>query len=186
MKVLPAVLAGAHVVDIEPIPDSRGFFARVWCESEFGAKGLNATWSQSNMQFNPKKGTLRGLHYQTAPFDEIKLARCTSGAVFDVAVDLRPDSSSYLQWMGVELTAENHRMVWIPKGCAHGYLTLAPSSEVTYLTSHEYVPAAATGVRYDDPAFDIEWPSPVTTIADRDLNWPFVEPVTGAATVRGD
>lgn len=175
MKFSTSELAGAHIVDIEPISDPRGFFARLWCASEFETLGLKSTWAQSNMQFSPEAGTLRGLHYQQPPFDEIKLVRCTAGAVFDVAVDLRPDSPSYLRWMGRELTADNHRMVWIPRGCAHGYLTLAPSSEVTYLTSHEYVAAAAVGVRYDDPAFGIRWPSEVTTIADRDLSWPFVD-----------
>jgi dTDP-4-dehydrorhamnose 3,5-epimerase len=172
MKLVPGSIHGAHVVDIEPIVDERGFFGRIWCEDEFAAHGLTASWAQSNLQFSPRRGTLRGLHYQADPHSEVKLVRCTSGAVFDVAVDLRPSSPTYLEWMGTELTAENRRLVWVPEGCAHGYLTLAAGSEVYYLTSHPYVPDAATGVRYDDPAFAIDWPGDVEVIAPRDLEWP--------------
>lgn len=180
MKLVSGPIHGAYVADIEPIADERGFFARIWSEDEFAAHGLAASWPHSNLQFSPNRGTLRGLHYQEAPYAEVKLVRCTSGAVFDVAVDLRPSSPTYLEWMGTELTAANHRLVWIPEGCAHGYLTLDPDSEVYYLTSQAYVPEAATGVRYDDPAFGIEWPGPAEVIARRDLEWPLVAEGPGA------
>lgn len=172
MKLVPGSIHGAHIAEIEPIADERGFFARIWCQDEFDAHGLSASWAQSNLQFSPQQGTLRGLHYQKAPHSEVKLVRCTAGAVFDVAVDLRPSSPTYLAWMGTELTAENRRLVWVPEGCAHGYLTLAADSEVYYLTSHRYVPDAATGVRFDDPAFSIDWPRNVEVVAPRDVEWP--------------
>lgn len=174
MKISPGDIDGGYVVDIEPIADPRGFFARVWSRSEFASVGLTATWPQSNMQFSPAAGTLRGLHYQADPFGEIKLVRCTAGATFDVAADLRPTSPTYLRWMGVELTAGNHRMVWIPEGCAHGFLTLEPNTEVYYLTSAEYEPSAVRGVRYDDPALGIAWPEEVSVVAERDLAWPLL------------
>jgi dTDP-4-dehydrorhamnose 3,5-epimerase len=174
MRFEPSIVEGAHVIDITPIPDHRGFFARTWCETEFAGHGLVASWSQSNMQGNPEAGTLRGLHFQEEPFGETKLVRCTAGSVFDVIVDVRPASPTYLRWTGVELSAGNHRMMWVPTGCAHGYLTLQPGSEVHYLTSHEYVPSAAKGIRYDDPTVGVQWPAPVTTISESDLEWPLL------------
>lgn len=182
MKLVAGTIDGSVIADIEPISDERGFFARIWCEDEFAARGFSASWAQSNLQFSPRRGTLRGLHYQLDPHSEVKLVRCSSGAVFDVAVDLRPASPTYLEWMGTELTADNRRLVWIPEGCAHGYLTLAADSEVYYLTSHAYVPDAASGVRYDDPAFAIDWPGNVEVIAARDLEWPDFHGAAGGAS----
>lgn len=172
MKFTEGTIAGLMVVDLEPIEDHRGFFARSWCEKEFAEHGLVGEWLQSNIQYSPQAGTMRGLHYQLPPHSEIKLARCTRGAVFDVAVDLRPDSPTFLNWSGVELNADERTSVWTPAGCAHGYVTLVPESEVFYLTSHEYVPEAVRGIRYDDPTFAIEWPREISLVpADYD-SWP--------------
>lgn len=172
MKFTPGSLHGSWVVELEPVVDHRGFFARAWCEDEFRERGLSANWPQQNLQHSPAPGTMRGLHYQAPPHAEIKLVRCTRGAVFDVALDLRPHSSTYRRWMGTELRAESHNSVWVPAGCAHGYLTLEPDSEVFYLTSKRYVPAAVRGIRYDDPGFGIPWPRPIELVpADYDT-WP--------------
>jgi dTDP-4-dehydrorhamnose 3,5-epimerase len=172
VKFSQGTIAGLMIVDLEPIEDHRGFFARSWCEKEFAEHGLVGEWVQSNIQFSPQAGTMRGLHYQLPPHTEIKLARCTKGAVFDVAVDLRPDSPTFLKWSGVGLNAEERRSVWTPAGCAHGYVTLVPESEVFYMTSHEYVPEAVRGIRYDDPTFAIEWPREISLVpADYD-SWP--------------
>lgn len=172
MKFTPGSIEGSFFVETEPVVDHRGFFARVWCEDEFAEHGLTATWPQQNLQYSPEAGTMRGLHYQVPPHSEIKLVRCTRGRVFDVALDLRPDSPTFRRWMGNELTPETHAAVWVPRGCAHGYLTLEPDSEVFYLTSNRYVPESVRGIRYDDPMFGIEWPRPVTLVpADYDT-WP--------------
>jgi dTDP-4-dehydrorhamnose 3,5-epimerase len=162
------------VVDLEPIRDERGFFARAWCPDEFAAAGLDVRWAQENVAFNVHKGTLRGLHLQLPPHSEVKLVRCTRGGVWDVAVDLRPDSPTYRRSTGVELTADNHRSLLVPKGCAHGYLTLVDTVEMRYLTSHPYAPDAATGVRYDDPFVDVEWPGNVTVVSENDRTWPLL------------
>ena len=172
MKFTPGSIEGSFIVETEPVFDHRGFFARVWCEDEFAEHGLTATWPQQNLQHSPEAGTMRGLHYQVPPHSEIKLVRCTRGRVFDVALDLRPDSPTYGSWMGNELNSETHVAVWIPRGCAHGYLTLEPDSEVFYLTSNRYVPESVRGVRYDDPVFGIEWPREIALVpADYDT-WP--------------
>jgi len=173
MRFTEGAIAGLWIVDIEPIEDHRGFFARSWCADEFGQRGLVADWSQSNLQFSPKAGTMRGLHYQLPPHAETKLVRCTQGAVFDVAVDLRPDSPTYLDWSGIELRPETLTSVWTPKGCAHGYLTLEPNTEAFYLTSNRYVPEAVRGIRYDDPIFAISWPRDVDLVPENYDNWPF-------------
>jgi len=177
-------LKGAYIIDLEPIPDDRGYFARSFCQREFERYGLDPCVAQCNISFNAKKGTLRGMHYQAKPFEEVKLIRCTRGAIFDVIIDLRPDSSTYCQWIGVEFTASfSHlpspisqlantiRSLYVPKGFAHGFLTLEDNTEVFYQMSEFYSPDHATGLRWDDPAFGIEWPIEVQVISDRDKNY---------------
>ena len=166
-------IKGAFVVDIEPRGDERGFFARGFCRKEFEAHGLNTKITQANIGVSRLRGTLRGLHYQVAPHAETKLVRCTAGVVFDVIIDLRADSPSYKKWLGVELTAETHRMLYVPEGCAHGYLTLANHTEIFYLVSEFYSPSAERGLRWNDKAFGIEWPiSNDLVISDKDRSWP--------------
>jgi dTDP-4-dehydrorhamnose 3,5-epimerase len=169
-------IAGAYIVDLEPGSDARGFFARVWSEEELAARGLITSISQMNISFSIRRGTVRGLHYQTAPHQEVKFVRCTRGAVFDVLVDLRPDSPSYLRWAGYELTQDNRRAMYVPKGCAHGYLTLCDDAEVTYSASAPYTPLAERGIRYDDDAIGIRWPLEVSVVSDKDRAWPDVSP----------
>ena len=166
------VLKGAFVIDPEPVRDDRGLFARIWCRLEFEANGLVVTWVQSSMSVSRRRGTLRGMHYQASPNEEIKLVRCTSGAIYDVIIDLRPSSPTYGQHVGVTLTAENHRSLYIPKQFAHGFLTLEENSEVSYHMSEFYAPASARGFRWDDPAFKIEWPEPVVAMSEKDRTWP--------------
>ena len=151
-------LTGSFLVELEPIIDDRGDFSRTYCAREFQGAGLNTHWVQHNLSRNHGTGTLRGLHYQCAPFEEIKLVRCTKGAIFDVIVDLRPESPTYCRWEGFELTDRNGRALYIPEGFAHGFQTLADTSEVFYLMSAFYHPECARGVRWDDPAFGIRWP----------------------------
>jgi dTDP-4-dehydrorhamnose 3,5-epimerase len=165
-------LKNAYVIELQRLEDERGFFARAWCQQEFEAHGLNPRLVQCNISFNHKKGTLRGMHYQAAPFEEAKLVRCTSGALYDVIIDLRPESPTYKQHFGVSLTPEARNMLYIPEGFAHGFLTLADSTEVFYQMSEFYAPDHARGVRWDDPAFNIEWPGPVQVISERDANYP--------------
>jgi dTDP-4-dehydrorhamnose 3,5-epimerase len=164
-------LAGAWLIDIEPRKDERGFFARTWCRQELAAQGLDTEIAQESVSYNRQCGTLRGLHLQRSPFDETKIAGCVRGAVFDVIVDLKPGSPNYLQWQGFELTAENRRALYIPKGFAHGFQTLTDHAEVSYRISAFYVPEASGSYRYDDAAFGIIWPLPVTIISERDLRW---------------
>jgi dTDP-4-dehydrorhamnose 3,5-epimerase len=167
---------GAYVVEIEPIEDERGFFARAWCAREFAENGLRGAFVQENIGFSGRAGTLRGLHFQRAPHAEVKLVRCTAGAVWDVAVDLREGSPTHRKWTGVELSAAGRTMLYVPEGCAHGYLTLTDDAETRYLTSEYYAPEAASGVRYDDPAFGIRWPADVEIASEADLGWPLLEP----------
>jgi dTDP-4-dehydrorhamnose 3,5-epimerase len=162
---------GAYVVDLEPIEDERGFFARIWCRQEFQALGLTADFEQASISMNRMKGTLRGMHQQVAPYEEVKLVRCTRGAIYDVIVDLRVDSPSYCQWFAVELTADNRKMVYVPAGVAHGFQTLTDQSEVLYQISEGYRPELARGVRWNDPAFRIEWPIPNPIVSARDRNF---------------
>jgi dTDP-4-dehydrorhamnose 3,5-epimerase len=169
-------VAGAFLVEPERIRDERGFFARTWCGDEFGAQGLNPSLVQCSVSFNRRKGTLRGMHYHTHPYQEAKLVRCTRGAMWDVAVDLRRGSPTYLAWHGVELTADNHAMLYIPEGCAHGFLTLADETEVFYQMSAPFAPTAARGVRFDDPALGIAWPGEVVVVNQRDRAWPDLHP----------
>lgn len=171
MKFTPGAIEGMWVIETQPVVDHRGYFARVWCKEEFAHHGLEASWPQQNLQHSPQAGTMRGLHYQIPPHAEIKLVRCTRGSVFDVAVDLRPGSPTYGQWAGNELSADTHLAVWVPRGCAHGYVTLEPNSDVFYLTSNEYVPESVRGIRYDDPMFDISWPMPIDLVPDGYDTW---------------
>lgn len=163
---------GAFVITPERRADERGFFARMFCDKELAERGLAVHIRQINTGFSPRSGTLRGLHYQARPHAEIKIVRCVRGAVYDVVVDLRPDSPTFKQWFGVELTAENGCLLYAPEGTAHGYLTLANDTELIYLTSHAYAPQAAHGVRFDDPAFGIEWPAEVRVVSQADRSWP--------------
>ena len=172
MKFSEAALPGVYLIELERKPDARGWFARSWCARELADHGLKSEVAQVNTQFSPRAGTLRGLHYQEPPHAEVKLVRCTRGAIFDVVVDLRPDSPGYRRWTGRELTAEEGAMLYAPEGCAHGYLTLVDDCEVSYFTSAFYAPGHARGVRFDDPAFAIEWPAPVHIVSDQDRQWP--------------
>ncbi len=158
MNFIETALKGAYIVTPEKISDSRGFFARSLCANEFKAIGLNTQWMQGNISFNPIKGTLRGLHYQASPYEEVKLIRCTRGEIYDVIIDLRPDSSTYMKWVGVKLSADNYKMLYMPEGFAHGYQTLTDNVDVFYLVSQFYTPRSECGIRFDDPAFNIEWP----------------------------
>jgi len=165
-------IAGVYLLEPERLADDRGFFARIWCQTEFAEHGIDARVVQCNLSFNPRKGTMRGMHYQLAPHEETKTVRCTMGAIFDVAVDLRNNSPTFKQWVGAPLTAENREMLVIPPGCAHGYLTLADDAEVAYQMSEYYAPGYGAGVRWNDPAFGIRWPGEVTVIAARDRDYP--------------
>ena len=178
MKFSETTVTGVLVVDLEPHPDERGFFARAWENEAFAARGLSAVLSQVNIAFNDRAGTLRGLHFQFAPHADAKLVRCTRGALFDVAVDLRPSSPTYLRWYGVELSADERRALYIPEGCAHGYQTLIDGTEAMYLHSAPYVPASEGGARFDDPAFAIDWPPAVDRVlSEKDRGWPSYEVV---------
>ena len=168
-------LNGAFIIDIEPREDERGFFTRSWCEDEFKKYGLNPRLAQCNISFNKKRGTLRGMHYQVAPFTEAKLVRCTMGAIYDVIIDLRPDSPTFKQWISVELTAVNHRALYIPEDFAHGFQTLMDNTEVFYQMSEFYHPECARGVRWDDPMFSVKWVLPVEYISDQDANISLIE-----------
>jgi dTDP-4-dehydrorhamnose 3,5-epimerase len=172
MRFEPTAIPGVVLVRPERHADPRGYFARTWCQDEFAAAGLNPRVVQRNVSFNQAAATLRGMHYQRAPHAEAKLVTCISGAIFDVAVDLRPDSPTYRRWVGAELAAASGTMLYIAEGCAHGFLTLAPESTVEYLMSAVFEPTAAAGVRWDDPAFGIRWPCPPQVIAERDRTWP--------------
>jgi dTDP-4-dehydrorhamnose 3,5-epimerase len=176
MRFTETKVAGAYLVEPEQLADERGFFARTWCAEEFADHGLNPRLAQANISFNHRKGTLRGMHYQAEPHAEAKLVRCTRGAIFDVAVDLRPGSPTHRAWYGVELSADNRAMLYVPEGCAHGFLTLADATEVAYQMSAPFAPEAARGVRFDDPAFGIEWPGEVLVINERDRGYPDVGP----------
>lgn len=179
MIFTPTRLAGAYLVDIERRSDERGFFARSWCRNEFAAHGLVTDLAQCSLSYSARRGTLRGMHFQRQPHDEVKLVRCTAGALWDVIIDLRPDSPTYRQWQGFELSADNHRSLYVPRGFAHGFQTLRDDTEANYQISAFHEPAAASGLRHDDPAFAIAWPLPVSVISTRDLGWPDFAP--GAA-----
>jgi dTDP-4-dehydrorhamnose 3,5-epimerase len=165
-------IAGAWIIDPATRKDDRGHFFRAWCSKEFSDQGMQFQPVQANMGFSIKKGTVRGLHYQVAPALEAKLVRCTRGAMFDVVLDIRTDSPTCGTWHAVELTPENGKMLLLPEGCAHGYQTLDDNTEMHYMASQFYAPNEARGVRFDDPAFNIQWPLPVSSISEQDRNWP--------------
>ncbi|MDB4976263.1 MAG: dTDP-4-dehydrorhamnose 3,5-epimerase [Myxococcaceae bacterium] len=171
MKFIETNLKDVYVVELEEIADSRGFFARSFCGREFEKHGLKATVAQGNLSFNHKKGTMRGMHYSARPVTETKLVRCTAGAVYDCIVDVRPESPTYLQHFGIELTAQNRRALYVPEMFAHGYLTLTDGAEVVYQVGDFYQPGYERGVRYDDPKFGIKWPIAVEVISEKDTKW---------------
>lgn len=175
MEFCPTKLAGVFEVRIERNVDQRGFFARTWCQEEFMARGLSSRIVQCSVSFNDRRGTLRGMHYQAEPYGECKLVRCTRGAIHDVVLDLRSDSPTFKQWTAVLLSADSRNMVYVPIGCAHGFLTLEADTEVFYQISEFYHQESARGVRWNDPAFQIEWPDKVEMISERDRAYPDFE-----------
>ena len=173
MKFTETQLKGAYIIEPELIRDERGFFGRSWCQKEFTERGLNPNLVQCNISFNHKKGTLRGMHYQAKPYEEAKLVRCTMGAIYDVIIDIRPESPTFKQWVAVELTAENRRMLYIPEWIAHGFQTLVDNTEVFYQMSEFYHSESATGLRWDDPIFGIVWPqTSQIIISEKDKSYP--------------
>ncbi|HEX8340602.1 MAG TPA: dTDP-4-dehydrorhamnose 3,5-epimerase family protein [Tepidisphaeraceae bacterium] len=174
MRIIPTAIPGVHVIEATPVADDRGYFARTWDRDALEEAGLDTALHLCAVTQNRRRGTLRGMHFQRPPHAETKFVRVTRGAIFDVALDLRPESPTFRQWHGETLTAENHRQLYVPAGCAHGYLTLSDDAELTYMLSAAYAPAHAGGVRYDDPAFAIEWPGPINVVAPRDAQYPLV------------
>lgn len=174
MDFEPCEISGAYLIRPRKIEDDRGYFARAWCEREFLEHGLQVHIKQSNMAVTKCRGTLRGLHFQTAPHEEVKILRCVRGEIFDVIVDLRKDSSTYLKWQGFTLNPGNGNAIYVPEGCATGYMTLADDTEIYYHTTAEFAPDNATGVRYDDPAFAIEWPMAAVIVSPQDASWDYV------------
>ena len=172
MKFNETNIKGCFVIDPDRFDDERGFFSKIWEHKELASQGLSTEFAQFNLAYNHKAGTLRGMHFQSAPNEEVKLVRCTRGAVYDVIIDLRPNSPTYLRWAGVELTEDNYRTYYVPMGCAHGYVTLVDRAEVTYNVSTAYAPQSAAGVRWNDPAFGIKWPIAPTIINPRDNTYP--------------
>jgi len=175
MLLTPTDLPGAAIVDLELKEDDRGFFARTFCQEEFAEAGLEPTVEQSNLSFNHRAGTLRGMHYQLPPAGEAKLVRCTRGAIVDIIVDMREESPTFRQHVAVELTADNRRALYVPPMFAHGYQTLVDGTEVVYQVSERYTPGVERGLRHDDPALRLPWPVPVTVISDKDRSWPLLE-----------
>jgi dTDP-4-dehydrorhamnose 3,5-epimerase len=176
MEFVETGLRDACLVEIRKLQDERGFFARSFCQNEFREHGLDPAVAQCNISRNLLKGTLRGMHFQVPPAAEAKLVRCTRGAIYDVILDIRPESPTFLKWAGYELSAENYRMLFIPKGFAHGFITLEPDTEVFYQMSEFYAPGTARGVRWDDPLFNITWPIPVVTMSEKDQVYPDSNP----------
>lgn len=166
-------LKGAYIIDVKKLEDERGFFGRSYCQREFEEHGLNTNLVQANISYNKKQGTLRGLHTQLLPYGETKLVRCTRGALYDVIVDLRRDSDTFKQWIGVELTADSYRMLYVPEGFAHSFITLEDDTEATYQVTEFYTPGAERGFRWDDPAFNIQWPVAPVVISEKDRSHPF-------------
>lgn len=175
MKFNETKLSGVFEISLEPNNDERGFFARTWCAHEFGQHGLDPVVAQCNVSFNEKKGTLRGVHFQSEPYPEDKIVRCVRGAIYDVVLDLRQGSSTFKEWIGVFLTADNRRALYVPKGCGHGLLTLEDQTEVHYQMSEFYYPELSRGVRWNDPAFQIEWPNQPSIMSERDRSYPDFE-----------
>lgn len=169
MRFIETALSGAFVIEQDRIEDERGYFARTWCDREFAEHGLNTAISQCNVSWNRARGTVRGMHYQIDPHGEAKVIRCTRGAIYDVVIDIRPGSPTCGRWIDVELTADNHRMLFVPEGFAHGFQSLVDDCEVFYQLSESYHPQSLAGIRYDDPAFGIDWPLEVSCVSPRDL-----------------
>ena len=165
-------LKDAWLVLLEPARDNRGFFARTFCVDEFAAHGLETSYPQHSISLSSRRGTVRGMHYQREPHSEVKLVRCLKGTIWDVIIDIRKDSPTYRHWQAFELSGSNKRQIYIPKGFAHGFQTLSDDAEVSYLISERHVPEAASGIRHDDPTFEIAWPLPVIAISKKDLQWP--------------
>jgi dTDP-4-dehydrorhamnose 3,5-epimerase len=178
----PTAVEGVTIIDLDPHRDNRGFFARSFCANEFAEHGLNSSVAQSNISYNITRGTLRGLHRQAPPYAEAKLVRCTRGTIADVAVDVRPDSRTYRKHVMVQLSADNHRALFLPPYVAHGFQTLTDDAEVLYQVSGPYAPAGEEGFHWNDPAFGIEWLVPVTVISEKDANWPLLDSVRSAAS----
>jgi len=177
MHITPTEIEGAFVCDLRKFEDERGFFAKAWSREVFDQHGIGVSFLETNFSLSHKRGTIRGLHHQRAPYAEAKLVRCVRGALFDVIVDLRPDSPSCHRWLGFELTAANHRAVYVPAGCAHGVQTLEDDTEMLYMVSAPYVPEAEAGIRWDDPFFGIEWPEVgERVVSDKDRAWPDYQP----------
>ncbi|MEW6183467.1 MAG: dTDP-4-dehydrorhamnose 3,5-epimerase [Bacillota bacterium] len=172
MRFKETPLKGAYIVELEPIRDERGFFARSFCQKEFSEHGLNSEIVQCNISSNKRKGTIRGMHYQESPHEEIKIVTCIKGSIYDVIIDLRPDSPTYCKWFASELSATDFKMLYVPKGFAHGFQTLEDDSIVFYQMSELYHPECARGVRWDDPAFKIDWATSVRVISDKDKHYP--------------
>ena len=172
MRFIETKLKGLFIIEPELLEDERGFFARTFCQHEFEAHGLDPRLVQCNISFNRHRGTLRGMHYQVEPHAEAKLVRCTMGAIYDVILDLRPESATFRQWLAVELTAENRRLLFIPEGLAHGFQTLVDHTEIFYQMSEFFYLECARGVRYDDPDFSLVWPLPVKIVSDKDMAYP--------------
>jgi len=176
MRFTETSIAGAWSIEPTPHTDGRGRFFRAWCADEFAAHGIHFVPVQANMAFSHRAGTTRGLHYQVSPYQEAKLLRCTRGAVFDVLVDLRPESATFGRWFGAELTDQNAEMLYIPPMCAHGYQTLVDATEIYYMASTPFAPDAVRGLRFDDPTVNIRWPLAPTVMSDQDGRWPFLRP----------
>jgi len=165
-------LKGAYIVDVDRLADERGFLARTFCREEFTRHGLNSTLAQTSISFNHEKGTLRGMHYQVAPFEETKVVRCTRGSMYDVIVDLRRDSKTFQRWISTELSADNRRMLYIPENFAHGFITLEPQTEILYYMSEFFHPESSKGFRWNDPTFNIRWPLAQSVMSERDRTYP--------------
>jgi dTDP-4-dehydrorhamnose 3,5-epimerase len=169
-------LKGAFIIEIKQLSDDRGFFGRSWCKREMSEHGLNSEIVQANTSFSKLKGTIRGFHFQKYPDEETKLIRCTKGAIYDVIIDLRTDSPTFMQWFGIELSEDNYKMVYVPENFAHAFLTLTDNAEVYYLVTNYFTPHAEGGIRYNDPAFNIPWPVPVMVVSDKDKSHPNFTP----------
>ena len=171
MEFTSTKIDGLHIVDLNKIEDERGFFARAFCSEEFSAMGLESSVLQANMSFNKSAGTLRGMHYQKSPYQESKFIRCLKGSIYDVVIDLRKNSATYLQSFGIELNDKNRTALFVPKDFAHGFITIEANTEVLYLVSQNYIPGAEQGIRWDDPKFSIEWPLSPTIVSSKDASW---------------
>lgn len=186
MMFIPTPLAGAFLIELDRRGDERGFFARFFCEREFAAAGLETRFVQINNSLTANRGTLRGMHYQKPPAAEVKVVRCIQGALHDVIIDLRPDSPTHGQWFGADLTADNRTMMYVPRGFAHGFVSLADSTEALYLVSAFYAPEQERGVRFDDPRFGVRWPTPPVELSAKDRAWPDYDPAgPDTAQLRG-